>query len=115
MELAHWLKRQMDQKDVNALGLSYAINVSHVTIGKWLRGTYIPKPTNCRKLAAYFGVPEDHVLSIAGHRKTITPGGDLAEPRPVYRTGPRAALDLLLDRLTDDQLRSLLKFLESLL
>ena len=115
MELAHWLKLRMNEKDVNALGLSYAINVSHVTIGKWLKGTYVPKPTNCRKLAAYFGVPEDHVLSIAGHRKLPESTGDLAEPRPVYRTGPRADLARLLDRLTDDQILALLKFLESLL
>jgi len=115
MELAHWLKQQMDQKNVNALGLSYAINVSHVTIGKWLKGTYTPKPANCRKLAAYFRIPEDKVLLIAGHRKLPNPGGDLAEPLPVYRTGPRADLARLLDRLTDDQIHPLLKFLESML
>jgi len=112
MELQTWLKNQMDKHDINALGLSYAIEVSHVTIGKWIKGIYTPNPANCRKLAQYFGVPEDQVLTLAGHRTPRT-----AEPQPHYSTTQpslRQAIQMFRQLDDDDQERILL-FMRSIL
>ena len=116
--ISNWLTAQLQQHNLNALGLSYAIGVSHVTIGKWLKGIYTPNPANCIKLARAFNVPEDDVLIIAGH-KTPRVSDDrnndqLAEPHPTYHIGPRARLDRMLDQLTDDQLEILTTFLEAI-
>jgi len=72
----------MDRNNINALGLSYALCISHVTIGKWLKGTYTPNSKNCRKIAVFFGVPEEDVLAIAGHLRRNT----IAEPKNPYNT-----------------------------
>lgn len=113
MELKNWLKHQMEKHNTNALGLSYAIKVSHVTIGKWLSGTYTPKPSNCRKLAQYFGAPEDYVLSLAGHRHQIK------EEQTHYSTtndvpGLREAMQLF-SQLNDDDQERILIFMRSIL
>ena len=65
--ISTWLEGQIQHVDTNPYGLSKAIGVSHVTVGKWLNGVYIPDPPNCRKLAAFFHVPEPQVLVLAGH------------------------------------------------
>lgn len=104
--IATWLTLQLQHHDLNALRLSYAIGVSHVTIGKWLKGIYTPNSANCRKLARVFNIPEDDVLVIAGHRSP-----DLIE-NTNYHVGPRALLDRALDQLTSDQLETLIASLE---
>ena len=111
-----WLKHEFDNRPrMNQTALAISIGVGHSTVSKWLQALSTPDPEKCHKLASFFGVSSDYVLALAGHRKLPDPTGDLAETRPVYRTGPRADLARLLDRLTDDQVHSLLKFLESLL
>jgi len=111
-----WLKREFDNRPrMNQTALAISIGVGQSTVSKWLKGLSTPDPENCHKLASFFGVSPDHVLALAGHRKLPDPTGDLAEPRPIYHASPRADLARLVDRLTDDQIRALLKFLESLL
>jgi len=105
--MGDWLKQQMDQRDTNALSLSYALRTSHVTIGKWLKGTYTPNPKNCRKLARYFGVSEEQVLTIAGH---LQPNHALAESRESYTAQPPGlgeAIHLFRTLTDDDQERIL--------
>ena len=45
-----WLQYQIDRFDTNAYGLSRAIGVSHVTVGKWLKGTHGASPARVRRL-----------------------------------------------------------------
>jgi len=109
----------MAERNINNVGLAAAIDTSHVAIGHWTRGERFPNYGNCIKLARYFHIPEEDILIIAGHRQPHLISDspyltDLGEPQPTYATGPRAHLDTLLDQLTDDQVESLITFLEAL-
>lgn len=115
MEISSWLKEQMDRNNINALSLSYALHISHVTIGKWLKGTYTPSPRSCRKIASFFGIPEEDILTIAGHLRTNT----VAESKAPYDTqspGLGEAIHLFNALDDDDQerilimMRALLKY-----
>jgi len=114
MDIATWLKTQMKIRNLNPQGISHGIDVSHVTVGKWVKGIYTPNPENCRKLAHFFNIPDEQVLIIAGHLTPDDSKTTIAEPCTIYLTGPRAHLHTLLDTLTDDQAETLTKFLESL-
>jgi len=114
--ISDWLKRELDSKqELNQTALAIHLGISQGAISSWLRGLYVPQPENCRKLARFFDIPEEEVLIIAGHRQphTIGTGNPVAEPRNPYHIGPRARLDVLLDRFTDDQIQKLLFFLET--
>lgn len=66
--IASYLREAIDRRGITASQLSAYIDVSHVTVGRWIKGEDVPSPENCRKLARYFHIPEDRLLSIAGHR-----------------------------------------------
>lgn len=108
VEIRDWLRQQMDERNINALSLSYGLRTSHVTIGKWLEGTYVPNPKSCRKLAQFFGVPEEQVLTLAGH---LHPGRTVAEAKGDYSTNPPGlgeAINLFRSLTDDDQERILI-------
>ena len=47
--------------------LAADLDVSHVTVSRWLSGEDVPNTRSCRRLAEYTGVPAENILSIAGH------------------------------------------------
>ena len=112
MEISSWLKEQMDRNNINALSLSYALRISHVTIGKWLKGTYTPSPRSCRKIASFFGIPEEDILTIAGHLRTNT----IAEPKAPYDTRSPALGEAihLFNALDDDDQERILIYMRAL-
>lgn len=77
-----WLEAQIQHVDTNAYGISHVLGVTPRTVYKWLDGTHIPGPLNCRSLARFFGVPEQQVLILAGH-VSANPGPS-HNPLPIY-------------------------------
>jgi len=66
--LSEWLKEQFDHNPrINQTSLAISIKVGQSTVSNWLRGVSVPDPDNCRKLAQFFGIPEERVLTLAGH------------------------------------------------
>lgn len=114
--LSEWLKQQFNQRPrINQTSLAISIGTGQSTVSKWLQGLSIPTTDNCHKIARYFDVPEEEVLTMAGHLQPHVIGQHhVAEPRARYHTGPRARLDLLLDNLPDPQVEALITFLEAL-
>jgi transcriptional regulator with XRE-family HTH domain len=72
--LARWLLRQLGERRESARAASIEAGMDHAAISRFLRGTQ-PSPESCQKIAAYFGVPVEEVLSLAGHMPT-PPGHD---------------------------------------
>ena len=58
-----WLQREMDERDLNVVGLGKKIGRAHSSILAWIDGSSRPSPASIRKLAAVLGVPltEIHV------------------------------------------------------
>lgn len=48
--------------------VSEATGISHATLSEWKRGLYTPKTDKLQKIAEYFGVPLDYLLT--GHFPT---------------------------------------------
>lgn len=115
----------MAERNVSGKGLAGLLDVSHVAVGRWTNGKNKPTYQNCVKIAEFFDIPEDNILILAGYREPMIIGHDtnhlpirqpthVAEPPAAYHTSTRTRLDDLLDTLTNDQLESLITFLESL-
>ena len=66
MGFPEWLQEQLDRRDMNPNGLSEVLGLSHVAVGDWLRGDNKPGDENCRRLARYFGRPQEEVFAAAG-------------------------------------------------
>jgi transcriptional regulator with XRE-family HTH domain len=64
--LAEWLRRELRARNLSAREASLQAGLNKDAISSYLRGTR-PSPDSCRKLAAYFGVPETFILGLAGH------------------------------------------------
>jgi transcriptional regulator with XRE-family HTH domain len=62
-----FLKDLMKRKKKLPSKLAADLSVSHATVIRWLRGTDIPSPESCKKLARYSGQPLERVLAYAGH------------------------------------------------
>jgi len=84
--IPEWLKTQFDlNPHINQTSLAIALHVGPSTISNWLRGVSKPQPENCRKLAHHFHVPEEDVLTLAGHISTHKAAPNtIAEPGPAY-------------------------------
>jgi transcriptional regulator with XRE-family HTH domain len=112
MELKDWLQQRFDRRpEINQTSLAISIGVGQSTVSKWLKGVSTPDPKNCHKLAAYFNVSDDYVLSLAGHRSQIK------ETQAHYGDdvpGLREAMHLFRQLDDDDQERILI-FMRSIL
>jgi len=100
MDFSTWLTEKMRERDLNNTGLALKIGVSDVAVGFWLRRKTIPDLESCRKLAEFFNVPTETVLSLAGHLEPVDP--NTAEERQVlylFRQLPRNAQDMIVAML----------------
>ncbi len=61
-----WLAQQMESHHLNASGLSYQLGVSHVAVGRWLRGERQPDDESVAKLARYFKVSTTEIYRHLG-------------------------------------------------
>ena len=52
----------MDERGIGASQLATYLHVSHVSVGNWLKGTYLPEVPNIIKIARYFKVDPDYLL-----------------------------------------------------
>jgi len=59
----------LERRTINSNQLAKVIGVSHATIHRWFNGEDIPSPKSCGKLADFSGVPQHHILYLAGHIK----------------------------------------------
>ena len=58
----------MDERGIGASQLATYLHVSHVSVGNWLKGTYLPEVPNIIKIARYFKVDPDYLLELVGYR-----------------------------------------------
>jgi transcriptional regulator with XRE-family HTH domain len=63
LQLSGWLQAWLDEHKKNALWLSKAIGLSHVTIGNYLKGKSA-RSDHVVKLAQFFKVSADELLGI---------------------------------------------------
>jgi SOS-response transcriptional repressor LexA len=66
--ITSYLRETVEKRGILPSQLAAYVGVSHVTVGRWLKGEDVPSPDNCRKLATYLHVTEDTLLEMAGHR-----------------------------------------------
>lgn len=64
-----WLVSQMEARDIQQGQLAAFVGVSHVTVGNWVKGAYLPKAHNIAKLAEYFHVDIQYLMNLAGLSK----------------------------------------------
>ncbi|GIW08778.1 MAG: hypothetical protein KatS3mg060_3583 [Dehalococcoidia bacterium] len=65
---ARWLREQIAAAGISQREASRRAGLSDSAVSEYLSGRRRPLPEACRKLARAFGVSEDAVLTIAGHR-----------------------------------------------
>jgi transcriptional regulator with XRE-family HTH domain len=64
--LARWLLEQLDERNESARAASLNAGLDHAAISRIIRGTQ-PSPETCQRLADYFEVPTELLLTLAGH------------------------------------------------
>jgi transcriptional regulator with XRE-family HTH domain len=69
-----FLKDLMRRRKRNSHQLAVYLGINHVTVGRWLSGSMIPKTRSCKKIADYSGVPLENILSIVGHIPQLSEG-----------------------------------------
>lgn len=86
-----------DSKGVNDSDVAKATGITKSTFSDWKNGRSEPKPPKILKIANYFGVPVDYLLS---ESDDIKPEGVQISVRPSWYADPDAAE--LAQRLFDD-------------
>lgn len=64
MSFAEMLYKLMKDNSTSAVALGRAINVSDVTVGKWLKGEAIPNLNNAIEVARYYGISLDELAGV---------------------------------------------------
>jgi len=107
--LAEWLRQRFSENpQINQTSLAISLKLGQSTISNWLRGVALPDPENCHKLATYFHIPTETILTLAGH---LQPNPTIAEAKGAYRADPPAlgeAVNLFRSLNDDDQERILI-------
>lgn len=62
-----WLAEMMDRNGVSASTLALRLHVGESTVRRWLKGSNIPDPASCNKIAEFFSRRPAEVLMRAGH------------------------------------------------
>ena len=83
MDFARWLQRQMARLDLNQSGLAILLRVSHVTVGRWVRGEIVPSARNLVKLARALDVPVSEVFVALGRIPPRESLADLSEEKRI--------------------------------
>lgn len=82
---AEWLKKEMQARDLNNVGLGLKLGLSDTTIGYWIRGARRPDTESCLKIAHVFNIPEQEILIRAGYlSEPIGPITDLRERHALH-------------------------------
>ncbi|NWJ46213.1 MAG: helix-turn-helix transcriptional regulator [Chloroflexi bacterium] len=68
--LALYLDRLCRERNISLRAASLAAGLGEATLGNIVRGYRHPDPATLRKIAIYFGLSEDALLEMAGHRTT---------------------------------------------
>ena len=66
--LARWLLRKLDGAHLSPRDASEKAGLSHGMFSHYIKGN-VPSPRSCKKIADFFGEPEELVLQLAGHIK----------------------------------------------
>lgn len=65
-DLQVWLIAELRKWNLSARQASLGADLGHAQVSRYLNGKR-PSAENCRKLARFFGVPEDFLLRLAGY------------------------------------------------
>lgn len=92
----NWFREQLRRRDWNMSDFSRRSGFSTGVVGHWARGSRVPSPESCDRIADVLGVDVDTVLTLAGHRPAV---------EPLALDDPAARLSALLRRveLTPDR------------
>lgn len=94
-QFAAWLGQRLAERNLSARAASLAAGLTHSSISKFMRGTQ-PNVESCRKLAAFFGVPEKTVLELAGYFEPDPEGDFIREWTYVGQRIPPEFQEMLL-------------------
>ncbi len=104
--VAQWLIEECEARELSWAGASRRAGVDKSTISMIVRG-HRPGLEACRALAAFFGVPTEHALRLAGH---LSGGDDAPLLSPAVRD-----MALELERLPPEVQKPLLAVWRSVL
>lgn len=65
---AIWFRDELKKARYSQRSFAGAADVSKSAVGEWSRGTRVPDPENCKKIADTLDIGWDEVLTRAGHR-----------------------------------------------
>ena len=65
--LVTFLNKLMERRGILPSRLAFYLDLSHVTLSRWLSQKDTPSPRSCQKIAEFSGVPLMRILSLAGH------------------------------------------------
>ncbi len=68
-EFSRWLFEQQQQRELSYRSIARRVGVAASTVYFWASGRSVPEPHNARKIAEAFGVDEDFILDLTGHRR----------------------------------------------
>lgn len=63
MELMPRIRRLMDERDINQVALANIAGVSKGTVSQWFNGRFEPKADSLARIASYFGVTVDYLMT----------------------------------------------------
>ncbi len=72
--MAAYLERLCRERGLSLRAASIAAGLGEATLGNVVRGYRHPDPSTLRKIAVFFGLSEDALLEMAGHRTTSNDG-----------------------------------------
>jgi transcriptional regulator with XRE-family HTH domain len=105
-DLATFLDAQCKERGLSWREASLKAGLDHAAISRFIRGT-TPSPESCRKLAVFFGVPEDIVLSLAGHKSEL-PDEDEIKSQAIR------AIEYLMRQLPENRQREILEMVRTM-
>jgi transcriptional regulator with XRE-family HTH domain len=107
-EFSDWFRKELRRRRWRQADFVRESGISKGTVSQWFRGTRVPEPDSCDRIAEALHIDRDVVLDKAGHRQDV-------EEIPV--DDPRRELHALIDRIQwDDWTLEIARgFLENLL
>ena len=77
-QVADWLRFEVRRRELTQGEAARRVGVRQGVFGRWHNAEAIPNPRSCDLLADAFGVANDYVLTLAGHRPPDDPEEDPA-------------------------------------
>lgn len=80
-DFGEWLQEQLDRRDMSQADFTRVGKFTTANVSRWINNERMPSSGSAVRIARVFGIDEDIVLSLTGHKPPI---GQARPPRSVY-------------------------------